>query len=372
MLVGIWNTIFSTIIVVKVVVIVEPNSIPPILHRHRRPHHLHPMHHLIEATSVKASLVLSIKDHIPRSKLIFNFTEDTLHKMSSTCIVPISMNMFKSWIWLSKTRYESLKCEIHNFYQNFALRPIPLKNSANSRNPLIDPFENPILTCSEKFVPPLKEKFSSYIFRSDAILSSPSSNCFKFWKWFESDSFDGALLHNVFQVSVPSRTKMKLSEGARRILKCPNAGGSSEWSEAISFECLQAMIGPSLKLLLTEMEIEYKPMSKIMDFSVSIKGKPMGVSVTRMINFRDLKKKYKGIFTFQAVRDLLYKKLYGALLSSQRVCDHHRWEKQCLHIFTTSQTVSEAVITEYYKLDQIFRQNTLVIVTHFKNADWIF
>lgn len=165
---------------------------------------------------------------------------------------------------------------------------------------------------------------------------------------------------------------MILSKGGQRILSCPNAGGSSEWSEAISFECLQSMIGPALQLLFTEMEIEYEPMSKIMDFSVSIQGIPMGVSVTRVINFRDLKKKYKGIFTYPAVRDLLYKKLYGIILSTKGVSDQHRWEKQCLHIFTTSSFVSQAVISEYEKLDPFFKNNVLVVVTQFKNADWIF
>jgi hypothetical protein len=42
----------------------------------------------------------------------------------------------------------------------------------------------------------------------------------------------------------------------------------------------------------------------------------VGVSVSRIINFRDLKKKYKGIFTIEELRGLLYKKLYGVIVSN--------------------------------------------------------
>jgi len=205
---------------------------------------------------------------------------------------------------------------------------------------------------------------------SDYIIYGSWENSFLFWKWFNSTSDEGMIITNTFEVTTTSRDSMKLSPGAKRILDTPNAGGSSAWSEAISFECLHSMF--KAELLLTETEIEYDALSSIMDFSVTIANKSIGVSVTRILNFRDLSRKYKGIFSFQGVRDILTKKLFGATVATSGVMDHQKWQKQCLHIFTTSQLVTDAVKEEYNAMDSCFKKNNYVIVTHFKNAEWIF
>ena len=65
------------------------------------------------------------------------------------------------------------------------------------------------------------------------------------------------------------------------------------------------------RLLKTEMEIEYFPeQSKKTDYSVLINNKHIGVSVTRAM-------KFKGDFTEEDARVLLYKKLYGIIVSSE-------------------------------------------------------
>ena len=68
------------------------------------------------------------------------------------------------------------------------------------------------------------------------------------------------------------------------------------------------------------MEIEYWPEgSKKTDYSVMLYGRPIGVSVTRAM-------KFKGVFTEEDARVLLYKKLFGILVSSangMRCCISH-------------------------------------------------
>jgi hypothetical protein len=52
-------------------------------------------------------------------------------------------------------------------------------------------------------------------------------------------------------------TSMKLSEGSLKILRCPNAGGNSIYSEVLSFELMCQLFQATLQR--TEMEIQYYP-----------------------------------------------------------------------------------------------------------------
>jgi len=66
--------------------------------------------------------------------------------------------------------------------------------------------------------------------------------------------------------------EIKFSEGSKKMLSIPNAGGNSVISEVISFEILKSAF--KAKFLKTEMEIEYFPFgSKITDYTVEIESK---------------------------------------------------------------------------------------------------
>lgn len=119
------------------------------------------------------------------------------------------------------------------------------------------------------------------------------------------------------------------SEDGRRMLLQPNAGGTSVWSEVLSFEIMRAAYGAVLQR--TEMEIEYDWMgSKKTDYSCSIDGVGVvAVSVTRAL-------KHRGAFSRQDAYELLYKKLRCVQGSNQNVCVRHRWERQILHVWTVS------------------------------------
>jgi len=186
----------------------------------------------------------------------------------------------------------------------------------------------------------------------DAYISNPSA---------------GGIIVDTFE-ALGNQDFMKLSNGAYRMLHTPNAGGNSVWSEVLSYELLHSSYGALLRR--TEMEIEYWPESKITDYSVTVAGRHIGVSVTRAINFLDLTRKYKAPFTADDAHRLLSKKLFGVLASSSATVD--KWEKQILHVWTTSKTAAKLVVREYHKVDPVLRADTVVLVTLAKNADWLF
>jgi hypothetical protein len=74
-----------------------------------------------------------------------------------------------------------------------------------------------------------------------------------------------------------------LGADAVRLLGEPNAGGASRVSESMSMEVLSRAFGATL--LQTELEIQYWPSqgNPITDFSVTLEGTPLGVSVTRAL-----------------------------------------------------------------------------------------
>ena len=126
---------------------------------------------------------------------------------------------------------------------------------------------------------------------------------------------NAGLIVNNFELN-PGYTKemISLNTGSQRVMDTPNAGGSSVWSEAISFEVLSFMCSAALHK--TEMEIEYMPGSKITDYSVKVLGRDLGVSVTRAMKFS---KKDDTTFTEEDAHKLLSKKLRGVNESTKGV-----------------------------------------------------
>jgi len=172
---------------------------------------------------------------------------------------------------------------------------------------------------------------------------------------------DGFFVHQ-FEALVPFAT-MALSDGGRRILELPNAGGTSVASEVLSFELARMMWGA--RLSRTEMELEYFPFgSKITDYSVTVHGAHFGVSVTRAMKFR-------GTFTAADARALLVKKLGGVNASSRAVVQE-TWKKQILHVFAEHAYVADELHAAWLALDADTRSNTLVLCTVTKNARWLF
>jgi len=205
-----------------------------------------------------------------------------------------------------------------------------------------------------------------HIFTEDYMIRMTLDNGFRFMDSLNNerkpcfitnqmiDHHRGVVTSNAEQFG---RLTRNLSMGGHCILNEPNAGGTSLYSEVLSYEVMNKCFGARLDL--TEMEIEYFPYgSKKTDFSVMMHGQRVGVSVTRAFHFA-----HDSLFTEEDAQMLLRKKMYGVIASTGNVVRRHRWKKQVLHIWTPSMNIAILLHREYKKLDVSLRANTMVVVT---------
>lgn len=160
-------------------------------------------------------------------------------------------------------------------------------------------------------------------------------------------------------------SKIAFSKDALRILNEPNAGGTSENSEAMSMEVLGRVFGA--RLCHTEMTLRYWPEgSKKTDYSVSLPdGQVMAVSVTRAADYRG-----PGTFTEESASYLLRKKLQGVIESNRNVIKEMRWKKQILHVWVPSQRIAKMLQRAYRRLRSSVKANTIVLVTLICDAEF--
>ncbi len=153
-------------------------------------------------------------------------------------------------------------------------------------------------------------------------------------------------------------TKVNFGADAARVYTDENAGGSSEFSEALSMEILQRLF--HFKLERTEMAIRYcHSGSKKTDYTVRTDANQiLGVSVTRAMHYFDNK-----LFKAEQAKLLLKKKLNGILCSTANVAPECRWKKQLLHVFAPSKKIAKLMRAEYKKLSSTLKANTVVFVT---------
>jgi len=154
---------------------------------------------------------------------------------------------------------------------------------------------------------------------------------------------------------------MRFGQDAQRIFMTDNAGGSSDLSEAFSMELLARTIGARLDK--TEMELMYftgnGKASKITDYSITLDGEVIGVSVTRACRGFPV---VEGTFTVEDATRLLTKKLAG-VIESTRYVSNTSWEKQLLHVFVPDATVMSAVRFAYDLLSAELCGNTVLLLT---------
>jgi len=201
--------------------------------------------------------------------------------------------------------------------------------------------------------------------RNDFYIISPIKNTFVFYGWLDG-AIERGLIVDAFEPRV-ARDKITLNGGSVRIMTVPNAGGSSVYSEAVSFEILSSCFC-NVKLEKTEMELEYMAGSKITDYSIRIKDHIFGVSVTRAMKYGE------GTFSTEDAKRLLDKKLHGIIASTHGVIKQHRWKKQILHIWAQEPYIAKVLMDTYEKhVSDELKSNTLVYITVTnRNAQWIF
>lgn len=172
-----------------------------------------------------------------------------------------------------------------------------------------------------------------------------------------SENHSGVVFTELRQLKPVSQ--MSLSTGAKRMRTCPNAGGSSEKSEILSFELLQRCFGADLQK--TELEVQYFPEGgSITDYTCEMFSTKLGVSVTRAM-------KYHGDFTVEDAERLLNKKLNGVLKSTKNTME--RWSKQILHVWAASLAVSVLIAEAYNQITKDLKSNTVVLVTVTENNE---
>jgi len=227
----------------------------------------------------------------------------------------------------------------------------------------VDEFELPKASTNEKKRPSI-QGVCSYVFEKNYTIITPFQSFLAIQNGL-TDIKQPAFGVQYFSASPEIHfDHLKLSEGAHKILYSPNAGGSSERSEALSFEILRKVFGA--QLVKTEMGIEYEwSISKRTDYSAKIYKTRYGVSVTRAM-------KYKGEFGVDDATALLTKKLNGVNLSSRDVVEPDAWSKQILHIFTETINNSQVLALAYDKLSDDLKANTVVIVTVTPDSDWLY
>lgn len=149
----------------------------------------------------------------------------------------------------------------------------------------------------------------------------------------------------------------QLTEGGRRIVETPNAGGSSELSEAFAFEVLARC--ELATLLKTENEVLYVPEpGSITDFLAEIDEEKIGVSVARAIIFP-----FDAPYPVEEAERVLQGKLEGILESSERVLPEDAWRKQILHVIAYGPMHVESLVTAYEGFDDALKADTIVWIT---------
>ena len=152
--------------------------------------------------------------------------------------------------------------------------------------------------------------------------------------------------------------------GGKRIISTENAGGTSELSEAYSYELLCKQF--NAQLLKTEMEVEYNVVnSKKIDYTCNINDIKIGVSVTRA---------YKpfGEFDENDALELMVKKL-KSLIKCYDTMSVDEWDINLLHIWCqnsshVNQLHNIYIYLKYYKPELL--RNTIVYVTCTNNGEW--
>jgi len=130
---------------------------------------------------------------------------------------------------------------------------------------------------------------------------------------------------------------------ARRCLNVPNAGGASVQSEVVAVQYFHDRWGG--RKFLLEMEVEYIWQYKLCDFVATIRGHRVGISVTRAMQFPDVRS-----MTSEQATHLLRKKLTGLVIASAGVSERHGFSTSILHVLVASFDVGVTVYRAYEDL----------------------
>jgi hypothetical protein len=135
-------------------------------------------------------------------------------------------------------------------------------------------------------------------------------------------------------------------------MEIPNAGGSSNISEALSMEYMAQVIGA--KRFIPEMEVLYWIEASMCDFIMTDgQGENVGVSVTRAVRYP-----FNIEFTLDDARFLLNKKLYKLMVARNSISEEQSFFKSILHIWCHSKTAADNLEVAHSELIQSDTEGT--------------
>ena len=146
-------------------------------------------------------------------------------------------------------------------------------------------------------------------------------------------------------------------EGTRQVLSDGTVGGSSVYSEAMSFEVLARCEGATL--LASEPFIRYMDESGTRtDLLVEIEGSRVGVSVTRAVHFPRADP-----YPLSEAQRLLMRKLEDIQESTANVDARDRWVKQILHVMAYAPMHADMFRMAWEMTPVEMRGDTILLVT---------
>lgn len=135
-----------------------------------------------------------------------------------------------------------------------------------------------------------------------------------------------------------------LSDSAKKSLLVDNAGGKSAVSEAFSIYYFGWIRGATD--FVFEKEVDYWISYKMVDFICTVKGKRVGVSVTRAMGFPS-----PNYFGYDDAVILLRKKLFGLIVARDCVMTKHSFSCSVLHVWCQTEAIANHVRDAYSSFD---------------------
>jgi len=133
-----------------------------------------------------------------------------------------------------------------------------------------------------------------------------------------------------------------------------NAGGSSRISEALSLDLMTRKFGAVLVETESEMQAKAGPNTPLLDYAIDVKGKRIGVSVTRAMAPPHAPERG---FELRDALALLRKKLKG--LRAARGA----WDRRVLHVWAESERVERLVCEAAAAMRGDMPRNACVVVS---------
>ncbi len=142
------------------------------------------------------------------------------------------------------------------------------------------------------------------------------------------------------KMEIKKYSQLQLGYDAARSMITNNAGGASEYSEAVSMHYFEHGFNGTDFIL--ETEVQYWKEYKMVDYICTIKNQRIGISVTRAMGFPCSDR-----FIKKDAINLLKRKINGLIVACDLVITKYSFTKSILHVWCQNQRISDLVQKAY-------------------------